>query len=168
LPLSAQSTHPRRVRHRPDYSNASSNPGGGASPGPSSTAGTLPRATSPLREFIDFIKASARALAASSGSNQTDDAGNRKLAVQETGQSRKTPVSIGYYRWSTIRFGIPSYPVLLHTTPRHSHSLVPSDFEVTSKTARWIPRTSLIMRVAMRPRNSGGNHAQSRLKNDGP
>ena len=62
--------------------------------------------------------------AASSGSNQTDDAGNRELAVQDTRQSRKTPVSIGYYRWSTIRFDVPSYPVLLHTTPPHSHSIL--------------------------------------------
>ena len=34
----------------------------------------------------------------------------------------------------------------------HSHSIVPGGFEVISYTTRLIPRTSLIIRVAARPR----------------
>jgi hypothetical protein len=39
----------------------------------------------------------------------------------------------------------------------YSHSMVPGGFEVTSQTTRLMPRASLMMRVAVRPRNSCGN-----------
>ena len=44
------------------------------------------------------------------------------------------------------------------TTPRHhSHSIVPGGLLVTSYTTRLTPLTSLMMRVAMRPRKAGSN-----------
>src|ERR1051326_508676 len=39
----------------------------------------------------------------------------------------------------------------------HSHSIVPGGFEVTSYTTRLTPFTSLMMRVAVVPRNAASN-----------
>lgn len=40
--------------------------------------------------------------------------------------------SIGYFCRAGITYSAISYPTLLHSTPRHSHSMVPGGFEVTS------------------------------------
>ncbi len=43
----------------------------------------------------------------------------------------------------------------------HSHSIVPGGFEVMSYTTRLIPRTSLMIRLLIRPSSSYGSCAQS-------
>jgi hypothetical protein len=53
--------------------------------------------------------------------------------------------------------GDPSQVLGLTTTGRHSHSIVPGGFDVMSYVTRLIPRTSLIMRLATRPRNACPN-----------
>lgn len=50
---------------------------------------------------------------------------------------------------------------LLVVCARHSHSIVPGGLLVTSYTTRFTPRTSLMMRVAARPRKSIGNGKKS-------
>jgi hypothetical protein len=39
---------------------------------------------------------------------------------------------IDFYRWDNIATNTLLYPKLLHSPPRHSHSIVPGGFEVTS------------------------------------
>ena len=40
--------------------------------------------------------------------------------------------SFDYYRCEKIAARMPFYPILLHGTPLHSHSIVPGGFDVTS------------------------------------
>ena len=40
--------------------------------------------------------------------------------------------TIDYYRWGNIIFNTLLYPILPHSTPLYSHSMVPGGFEVTS------------------------------------
>ena len=40
--------------------------------------------------------------------------------------------SFDYYRCENIAARMPFYPILLHGTPLHSHSIVPGGFDVTS------------------------------------
>jgi len=44
---------------------------------------------------------------------------------------------------------------------RYSHSIVAGGFELTSYTTRFTPRTSLIIRLLIRPKTSGANANQS-------
>jgi len=56
--------------------------------------------------------------------------------------------SIDCYRWPRIRSSVLRYPILLHGTPLHSHSIVPGGLLVTSYTTRSTSFTSLMIRVA--------------------
>src|SRR5436190_18548680 len=57
--------------------------------------------------------------------------------------------TIGYFCCAGIAYSAISYPTLLHSTPRHSHSIVPGGLLVTSYTTRFTPFTSLMIRVAV-------------------
>jgi len=48
-----------------------------------------------------------------------------------------------------------------HANPPHSHSIVLGGFELMSYTTRFTPRTSLMIRLEMRPSRSWGSFAQS-------
>src|SRR5439155_20213856 len=54
----------------------------------------------------------------------------------------------------------PHPATILSATP-HSHSMVAGGFELTSYTTRFTPLTSLIIRLLISPRTSGGNANQS-------
>src|SRR5258708_40084884 len=73
--------------------------------------------------------------------------------ARQSGRSAGRLESIDCYRWPRIRPSILCYPILLHGTPPHSHSIVPGGFDVTSYTTRFTPLTSLMIRVAVSPRN---------------
>ena len=64
---------------------------------------------------------------------------------------------IDFYRWDNIATNTLLYPKLLHSPPRHSHSIVPGGFDVTSYTTRFTPFTSLMIRVATWPKNFMSN-----------
>ena len=57
---------------------------------------------------------------------------------EERGDARRSGRSAGHlefidcYRWPRICPSVLCYPILLHGTPPHSHSIVPGGFEVMS------------------------------------
>jgi hypothetical protein len=63
------------------------------------------------------------------------------------------PTIIDYIRLRTIPADTLRYSILPHSTPLHSHSIVPGGLLVTSYTTRLTPFTSLMIRVAVSPRN---------------
>jgi len=48
---------------------------------------------------------------------------------------------------------IPHYPKLAHSTPRRSHSIVPDGMSVMSQLSLLIPRHSLMILAATRPKH---------------
>ena len=54
---------------------------------------------------------------------------------------------------SIMSYAIPLQSPPTYPTPLHSHSIVPGGFDVTSYTTRFTPFTSLMIRVAVSPRN---------------
>ena len=58
-------------------------------------------------------------------------------------------------------FNVPLSQACLGIHDNHSHSIVLGGFELTSKTTRFIPLTSDVSRVEIRPKTSCGSRAQS-------
>jgi hypothetical protein len=52
--------------------------------------------------------------------------------ARQSGRSAGRSESIDCYRWPRIRSSVLCYPILLHGTPPHSHSIVPGGLLVTS------------------------------------
>jgi hypothetical protein len=44
--------------------------------------------------------------------------------IVNRGAVRNDATTIGCYRWDNVAFGTLLYPILLHSTPRHSHSIL--------------------------------------------
>jgi len=65
----------------------------------------------------------------------------------------RATLAIGCYRRTGTALDVLCYSKLCCTTLRHSHSIVPGGFDVTSYTTRLTPLTSLMMRVAVSPKN---------------
>jgi hypothetical protein len=70
------------------------------------------------------------------------------LRHKNTLSPRDRLATIAYYRRNRIPDCPLLYPKLLHSTPVHSHSIVPGGLLVTSYVTRLIPLTSFTIRPA--------------------
>ena len=66
--------------------------------------------------------------------------------------ARSRPAAIDVNRYVSVANCTLLHPSVSTSAPRHSHSIVPGGFDVTSYTTRLTPLTSLMMRVALSPR----------------